>query len=1281
MTQPIEDLHVYLRSIRDGERTSLSVLASLVAPHSTVLDLGCGSGALGQHLAETRQCTSDGVTLSEAEAEHARPHYRRVVVDNLESCDLTATFAGQRYDFIVCADVLEHLSRPERVLDACRDLLAPKGRLLISVPNAGYCGLVLDLMHGEFRYREEGLLDSTHLRFFTRRSLTRLLHAQHWGLEVLDTVQREWPESEFQVQPDSVPPAVTRYLLAQPDALAYQFIGMASPAEPDAAAAMPFSVIASLTSPAHAVFTAQLYLAAEGAYSEDSKLLAIGTMGSLHQTLRFTLPTFQAARPGLRLDPADRPGFLHLHAITLTDAQGRICWHWNARNRPVALLEGQAHQQVVWTAPLPSAPDALLLLLTGDDPWFELPIGPETLAQCLRLPGAVLDVQLGWPMSADYLALSSSVSHLQAQTGNLELALAQLQQERLQAAAALHVAALHIHALEPAQQACEHLQQEQQRLQQEHQQLQVLHRQLHEHLQGIENSTVFRATRPIVRAKMRWDQLRGNTVLVALVPEPQPEPEPPAETETETEKETPAATQLPAFAAPAPVDPAPPQSTAPGAAETADTPAMPPGEAASVPTKARPATAAPASMVDIIVPVYRGLDETRLCLESVLASTCSTPWRLVVINDASPEPELETWLRALALRDARTMLLENTTNLGFVGTVNRGMALAKGHDVLLLNSDTEVASDWLDRLRAAAYSSPDVATATPFSNNATICSYPRFCSDNPLPAGFDTARMDALCAQTHAGAVLDIPTGVGFCIYIRRDCLAQVGLFDMESFGKGYGEENDFCQRAAQSGWRNLHALDTFVRHTGGTSFGDSKNAREQAAQATLQQLHPGYEAEVRDFVARDPARPYRHALDFARLHSAQLPCLLMVLHNANGGTRRHVEELTGYLEGRAMVFSLVPLPDHFVRLQWQAPHEALEQVFHWPTQSGQLLDMLRSIGIVHVHYHHLLGVDTEILRLAELLGVGYDFTAHDYYTACPQIALVDRQHNYCGERGIAQCTVCLAQRPAPTGETIEDWRLRHRLFLNGARYLLAPSRDVALRMQRYFPHANLRFVPHLDIAADAVLAQPRPRRLAPEAYLRIMVIGAVNEVKGANMLEAVALRAASLGAPLDFHLVGYAHRHLVTQPHASLTVHGAYADGDLPRLLERLQPDIVWFPARWPETYSYTMSACLLAGVPIAAPNLGAFMERLGQRRWTWIKHWDTSAPVWVDIFQDLRSRYFLTRVEPPLAPRFIPISADTSANPSPWSYDTDYLAGLEVTEATAAPAVPVVPVATSST
>lgn len=1214
MTHSTEDLHVYVRHINADERTSLSVLAQWVPQGATVLDLGCGSGALGQYLAQHRACTTDGITWSEAEAAHARPHYRRVEVADLETADLHTLLAGQRYDRIVCADVLEHLRQPERILDTCRALLASDGQLLISVPNAAYCGLVAELLHGEFRYRDEGLLDRTHLRFFTRSSLTRFLHEQQWAINALDTIQCEWPESEFQVTLDSIPPAVTRYLLAQQDALTYQFIAAAKPARTDAAAAVPFSVVASATTPAHAIFTAQLYLGERGQYAEINKMIATGIMGTSPQTLQFPLPVFEGSLPRLRLDPADRPGFMHLHAITLRNAEGRMCWQWRSGDHTHTLPGKEAHQQITWHAPWPTASDTTLLLLTGDDPWFELPIPTDTLAQCLQTAGSVLEVRLGWPMSADYLALSSTVGDLQAQIAHMETALARAQQDRIEASAALAANAAQIQHLTHAQQQYEQLQV----------QLQLKQQQLQAHLQGIENSTVFKATRPIVRAKMRLDRLLGRSHPPASMAEsPPPVTPPPTLT--------------------------PPSKAAPPATAETTTATLATQDQVNTPAPV------PASTVDIIVPVYRGLADTQLCVNSVLASTCATPYRLVIINDASPEPEVTTWLRQRAAQEPRITLLENPENLGFVGTVNRGMALSDSHDVLLLNSDTEVANDWLDRIRRAAYSDRKVASVTPFSNNATICSYPKFCQDNRLPRGYDTARMDALCAQTNPGAVVDVPTGVGFCMYIRRDCLAQVGLFDTTHFGKGYGEENDFCQRAAQAGWRNLHLLDTFVLHTGGVSFGASKSPREQAAMETLRRLHPHYEAEVQTFVAQDPAHPYRHALDFARLRASVLPRILTVLHNAGGGTQRHTEELAAHLQDKVISLSLVPLPDHIMRLTWNAPHEALCKTYHWPTQSHELLDTLRRIGVCHMHYHHLLGVNPEIMLIPAQLGITYDFTAHDYYTACPQISLTDSHHNYCGEQSLAQCTACLAQRPAPTAETIENWRLRHRVFLRNARYLLTPSRDAAARLHRYFPTANLRFAPHLDIATDTILPQPQPRRLAPDAYMRILVIGAVNEAKGASMLEAAALQAAQNSAPLEFHLVGYAHRTLQTQPHASLTIHGAYADRDLPRLLERLRPDIAWFPARLPETYSYTLSACLLAGVPIMAPNLGAFPERLSQRPWTWIRPWETNAQTWVEIFETLRNQHFVTGQPPPLAPEFVAALPESSA--APWSYTTDYL------------------------
>ena len=1001
----MEDLHVYLRSITPGERTSLSVLASLVHNQATVLDLGCGSGALGQHLSETRGCTLDGVTLSEAEATHARPHYRRVVVDNLESCDLVATFAGSHYDFIVCADVLEHLSRPEQVLAACRQLLQPEGRLLISVPNAGYTGLIAELLEGEFLYREEGLLDRTHLRFFTRRSLARFLGEQRWAIDSVDTIARELPESEFDAAFDRLPPPVARHLLGAPDALSYQFICMAHPVAATQPAWAPSTTPAA---PAQARFTAQLYLGHDGHYSEARKLTASGVIGQERQTLHFELPSQYMPVTQLRLDPADRPGFVHLYRLALRSADGATLWQWSADTDPRSLLAATPHSQIVWQAPLPPAAGATLLLLAGDEPWFELPIAATVLTACPQ-EGTTLEVELGWPMSADYVALSGTVRPLHDR-------IAQLESDCRDAASRLNHVQTDLAAAQNRSQLLEESNQATARQratwQQEATRLQNDLAELSQHLHTIETSTVFRATRPIVHAKMRLDRLLGRSQ------QPSPHAEP-----------------------------------------------------AITPTPITP----PQHPVDIIVPVYRGLADTRLCIDSVLASTNQSAWRLVVINDASPEPEVTAWLRERAAQDSRITLLENPDNLGFVGTVNRGMALSDSNDVLLLNSDTEVANNWLDRIRSAAYGDSKVASVTPFSNNATICSYPRFCKDNRLPAGYDTARLDALCAQTNPGAVVDVPTGVGFCMYIRRDCLAQVGLFDTENFGKGYGEENDFCQRAAKAGWRNLHLLDTFVLHTGGVSFGDSKSPREKAAMETLRRLHPRYESAVMAFVQADPAQPYRLALDVARITQAHRPVVLAVLHDRAGGTVRHVRELAQHLSEQAIFLTLTPAPDRCVRLELAGKDEGFQLVFRLADQYQDLVQALTQLGVRHIHYHHLLGHDPLIMDLPPQLGVGYDFTAHDFYSYCTHISMTGSDNRYAGEAAPGLCACCSPQDPAPVGGgTVADWRHRNRHFLTGARLVLAPSHDTARRMAAFAPGARVRCIPHTDMVAPNIAALHR---------------------------------------------------------------------------------------------------------------------------------------------------------------------------------------------------------------
>ncbi len=269
-------------------------------------------------------------------------------------------------------------------------------------------------------------------------------------------------------------------------------------------------------------------------------------------------------------------------------------------------------------------------------------------------------------------------------------------------------------------------------------------------------------------------------------------------------------------------------------------------------------------MIDVIIPVYKGLGPTRRCIESVLTHRQADALEVVAVDDATPEPEIAAYLDGLAA-SGRVALIRHRENRGFVEAVNAGMSLHPDRDVVLLNSDTEVANDWLDRLAAAGRRSPDIGTVTPFSNNATICSYPFDGWTGGVPGTLGLERLDRLFASTHAGVSVDLPTGVGFCMFIRRDCLAAMGLFDARRFGRGYGEENDFCMRAAKAGWRNVLAADVFVFHEGAVSFSDERFTLMPMALAALLEVHPEYLDAVRAFIDANPAARLRSAIDEAR--------------------------------------------------------------------------------------------------------------------------------------------------------------------------------------------------------------------------------------------------------------------------------------------------------------------------------------------------------------------------------------------------------------------------------
>jgi GT2 family glycosyltransferase len=266
------------------------------------------------------------------------------------------------------------------------------------------------------------------------------------------------------------------------------------------------------------------------------------------------------------------------------------------------------------------------------------------------------------------------------------------------------------------------------------------------------------------------------------------------------------------------------------------------------------------SGVTVVVPVFNAFEVLEACLAAL--QSCSPQARVLLVDDASTDARVAPALAEFAAAWEGRRVLTLAKNRGFVHAANQGMAAATGHPVLL-NSDTVVTHGWLEALARCLASDSRIATATPWSNNAEIVSVPHFCAANPVPrdpqAWADAARDSA--GQTYP----ELPTAVGFCMAVRQEALQSLGGFDEAVFGRGYGEENDFCRRAAKAGWRNVLCDDAYVVHVGGQSFGPLGLRPDESSMARLLERHPEYLDEVSAWIKADPLAKRRAALLEAR--------------------------------------------------------------------------------------------------------------------------------------------------------------------------------------------------------------------------------------------------------------------------------------------------------------------------------------------------------------------------------------------------------------------------------
>lgn len=252
--------------------------------------------------------------------------------------------------------------------------------------------------------------------------------------------------------------------------------------------------------------------------------------------------------------------------------------------------------------------------------------------------------------------------------------------------------------------------------------------------------------------------------------------------------------------------------------------------------------------MDVVVCVHNALDCVKRCLASVAANRDPSCHRIIIVNDGSA---LETgeWLREFVRQNENCHLIEHEVAQGYTCAANAGMAASDGEALVLLNSDTEVAPNWIEKLFDTFDSFTGIGIVGPMSNAASHQSLPEHRSSNgntainELPSGFSVADMDRWCEEQadNVGSAL-VPLVHGFCFAIGRELRDAIGHFDEEAFPFGYGEETDYCMRAANAGFLLAIALHTFVFHEKSKSYDEKKRqALMKKGSAKVREIHGQY--------------------------------------------------------------------------------------------------------------------------------------------------------------------------------------------------------------------------------------------------------------------------------------------------------------------------------------------------------------------------------------------------------------------------------------------------------
>lgn len=659
-----------------------------------VLDIGCGTGALGEQLKQRRQAEVWGIEREEEAAEVARKHLDRVLTTDVEQIE--SELEADSFDCIVCGDVLEHLREPGQLLRKARTWLSVEGRLIASIPNVRHHSVITGLLDGNWTYEAAGLLDQDHVRFFTRREIEKLFYRA--GFEVCEIRlvpgpgHREWAERgrRGEVRIGSLHIAGMTAEDAE-EFHVYQYLVSVRP---------EVRRIREEKLREHESEPVASESGTDAAFEADQKKLIQGLSNE------FGWPPMKPAVP----IPTEHTGWLadgarellgrelgeHTRLVVELGAWLGLSTRFiadHARQADVLTVDhwrgNVEHQQKPqWQRMLPTLYETFLAMSWSyRDRIIPLKM---TTQEALRKIG-----DLG--LRPDLVFFDAEHSY-EAVTADLELCRALFPEAELVG-------------------------------------------------DDLDDPDVGKAVRDFADRKKLDVEAAG--------------------------------TQWHAWRL----------------------------------VERRPTTLVPVSSEDygltsIVIVTHNELSYTQQCISSIRQFT-DEPYELVLVDNGSTDGTVE-YLESVS----GATVTVNRENRGFPAAANQGIRASRGRQIMLLNNDTVVTTGWLRRLLKALKSDENVGLVGPCSNYVA--------SPQEIPVSYqDLSGVDGFAwdwGKKNDGRRIDIDRLVGFCLLISRNVIEDIGLLD-EQFGVGCFEDDDYCRRAKQAGYRVVIATDSFIHHFGSRTF------------------------------------------------------------------------------------------------------------------------------------------------------------------------------------------------------------------------------------------------------------------------------------------------------------------------------------------------------------------------------------------------------------------------------------------------------------------------------